>query len=462
MVNSTLITITLKFTMMRKYSKHLFTSLLGLFFFGFISAQSTELQYYRFWDQRGINVFEPSKNNTATFNGLHVRVGGGFTQQFQGISHSNKADASNFTSGGKTFNANALYPLGVGFNLATANLNFDIQIEDGIRISLENYMSSRHHNEFWVKGGYIQIDKLPMFNSPDWFTNNFRVKIGHFMPNYGDQQFRRTDNGNAMFNPFVGNYIMDAFTTEIGTEIYAFPMDNVMLMAGMTGGLISGDIKDYSTTTTKKNPSLYFKAAYDKQFTDLRFRLSASFYQNSGTVRNTLFGGDRTGSRYYFAMEPEFIKGATGLAEATTTTGRFTSGRINPGLSNEIMTFQVSPFVKYKGMEVFATYERASGKTNAETETRTFSQMAVEGVYRFLPKEQAFIGARYNTTGGRLQGFAADISIKRTSFSAGWLPSKNLMLKAELVNQKYIDYPSTHIYSGGEFKGVMIEAVIGF
>ena len=66
MVNSTLIIITLKFTMMRKYSKHLFTSLLGLFFFGFISAQSTELQYYRFWDQRGINVFEPSKNNTAT------------------------------------------------------------------------------------------------------------------------------------------------------------------------------------------------------------------------------------------------------------------------------------------------------------------------------------------------------------------------------------------------------------
>ena len=36
------------------------------------------------------------------------------------------------------------------------------------------------------------------------------------------------------------------------------------------------------------------------------------------------------------------------------------------------------------------------------------------------------------------------------------------MLKAELVNQKYIDYPGTHVYAGGEFKGVMIEAVIGF
>ena len=447
---------------MKKYAKQIFVSLLGLLFFGYLSAQSNELQYYRFWDQRGINVFEPSKNNTATFNGLYVRVGGGFTQQFQGITHSNKADALNFTSGGKTYNANALYPLGAGFNLATANLNFDIQIEDGIRICLENYMSARHHNEFWVKGGYIQIDKLPMFNSPAWFTDNFRVKIGHFMPNYGDQQFRRTDNGNAMFNPFVGNYILDAFTTEIATEIYAFPMDNVMLMAGMTGGLISGDVKDYTGTITKKHPSIYFKAAFDKEFNDLRFRFSASLYQNAGTVRNTLFAGDRTGSRYYFAMEPEYIKGTTGLAEAVTPATRHTSGRINPGFTNELVTFQVSPFLKYKGMEVFATYERGSGKTNAETETRTFSQMAVEGVFRFLPNEQAFIGARYNKTGGRLQGFAADISINRTSISAGWLPSKNLMLKAEMVNQKYIDYPSTHVYAGGEFKGVMIEAVIGF
>ena len=37
--------------------------------------------------------------------------------------------------------------------------------------------------------------------------------------NYGDAHFRRSDNGNAIYNPFVGNYIMDAFTTEIGGEV---------------------------------------------------------------------------------------------------------------------------------------------------------------------------------------------------------------------------------------------------
>ncbi len=61
--------------------------------------------------------------------------------------------------------------MSTGFNLAAANLNFDVQLDDGIRVFLENYMASRHHNEFWVKGGYIQIDKLPMFNNPIFKRN---------------------------------------------------------------------------------------------------------------------------------------------------------------------------------------------------------------------------------------------------------------------------------------------------
>ena len=47
-----------------------------------------------------------------------------------------------------------------------------------------------------------------------------RVRVGHMEINYGDAHFRRSDNGNAIYNPFVGNYIMDAFTTEIGGEVY--------------------------------------------------------------------------------------------------------------------------------------------------------------------------------------------------------------------------------------------------
>ncbi len=141
-----------------------------------------------------------------------------------------------------------------GFNLAQANLNFDVQLGDGIRMLLENYMAARHHNEFWVKGGYIQIDKLPMFGSPEWYTKYFRVKLGHMEVNYGDQHFRRSDGGNTIFNPFAENHIVDQFATEIGGEVYVFPADGFMLMAGMTGGLIRNDIFDYST-----NPLVQYK-----------------------------------------------------------------------------------------------------------------------------------------------------------------------------------------------------------
>ena len=57
------------------------------------------------------------------------------------------------------------------------------------------------------------------------------VTVGHFEINYGDAHFRRSDNGNAIYNPFVGNYIMDAFTTEIGAEVY-LEADGVIAMGG--------------------------------------------------------------------------------------------------------------------------------------------------------------------------------------------------------------------------------------
>ncbi|NJK82723.1 MAG: hypothetical protein HC912_01830 [Saprospiraceae bacterium] len=437
-------------------------------------AQQPDLQFFRYWDQRGVHVFEPAKSDSVIFDGVKLRIGGAFTQQYQGLNHENNAIAVLATDG-KT-NLNQLYPLGKGFNLATANLNMDVQLEDGIRLSLENYMSSRHHPEFWVKGGYIQVDKLPMLGNPDWFSKYLRVKLGHFQINYGDQQFRRTDNGNAFFNPFVGNYIMDAFTTEIGGELYLFPVKNVVAMVGLTGGLINGDVRDYGEDQ-KKNPSIYTKLAYDNQVnSNLRIRISGSLYRNNETPRNTLYGGDRTGSRFYFAMEPQFFVSG-GTITASSTSNRFTSGRINPSLTNNITTWQINPFIKFKGLELFGAYEQATGYANgdprldgqAKPDKRTINQVSVEGVYRFLKNEQVFIGGRYNTVTGELdarirdsQNQVTELTINRIELTAGWFATRNLLLKAAYINQEYQDFPSTDIRAEGKFDGFMIEAVLGF
>ena len=427
------------------------------------AQRSNDIQFYRFYDQRGVNVFEAPKVDDKPFEGLQVRIGGAFAQQFQALSHSNNANpkvGANYTQ-----DLNKLYPISNGFNLATANLNLDVQLDDGIRVALENYMSARHHNEFWVKGGYIQIDKLPMFNNTDWFDKYLRVKIGHFQPNYGDQQFRRTDNGNAIWNPFVGNYIMDAFATEIGSEVYAFLPGGLTVMGGLTAGLIKGDI-DVPAEPLKKSPSIYLKAAYDKQVNDdVRFRLSASLLNNSNTVRNTIYSGDRTGSRFYLVMEPEYSLSG-GVPARNSATNKFTSGRFSPGLNNNITAIQINPFVKFKGLELFGAFEVASGKNvkggQWETDKRTVTQVAAEAVYRFLPREQMYIGAKYNQISGDLTVIDDERTIDRIELTAGWYTTKNLLLKVGYVNQNYNNFSKDDLFSEGNFKGAMIEAIIGF
>jgi hypothetical protein len=424
-----------------------------------LTAQN--VQYSRPYDQTGMNIFEPSKTETKEYEGFKLDIGGSFRQGYQMLSHEN--------TNPNNVEAQRLYALGNGFNLAAANLNLNVQMGDGIRIFLENYMASRHHNEFWVKGGYIQIDKLPMFGNPEWYSKYFRVKIGHMEINYGDNHYRRSDGGNAIFNPFVENNIMDQFTTEIGGELYIYPAEGFMFMASLTNGLIRNNVRDYTLnpvidtgrndSITAKNPSIILKAAYDKTMEDLRFRLSASMYSNSSSPSITLYSGDRTGSGYFGVME--------GTAWANGTAD-FTSGRFNPGLSNSLTAFIVNPFVKYKGIEFFGTYEVATGKTVNEKpkdydgKDRKTTQLAGEVIYRFLANEQVFVGARYNTVTSRLAGGTSDVDIDRTTFAAGWFPTKNLLLKGEYVIQNYSGYPETSRLFGGKFNGVVIEAVVGF
>ena len=263
--------------------------------------------YWRPYDQRGINVFETTKApDSIAFEGTRVRLGAGFTQQFQNLKHENSA----LNSGGGTVataGANKLYPLAPGFMTAQANLNLDVQLADGIRLNVVTYLSSRHHNEAWVKGGYIQFDKLP-FKGEFW-TNLMKmttIKIGHMEINYGDEHFRRSDGGQTLYNPFMEGYIVDAFATEIGGEVYLHK-NGLFGMLGVTNGMIKGNI-DSATEgkvngavidgNTDRSPSIYLKGGIDKSIGDVvRVRVSGSFYHNSSNAGSglTLYGGDRTG-----------------------------------------------------------------------------------------------------------------------------------------------------------------------
>ncbi len=417
-----------------------------------------QVQYWRAWDKRGQNVFETPKVAGVAYDGFKIQWGAAFTQQFQGLTHENTADSvqvaavapSPGSAGSAAIsNRNRLIKIGKGFNNATANLYMSAQLAPGIRVQLTSYLSSRHHNETWVKDGFIQIDEspidLPFLKKVMEVTT---VKIGHFEVNYGDFHFRRSDNGQAMYNPFVGNAIMDAFTTEVGAEAVV-QKNGFLAVASITNGEIRGQL----ARPDDRDPAHMLKIGYDKQLNDdLRVRLTGSWRSQKSAVSNTIYSGDRAGSRYYYVLE-NF---------RATEAAQFTSGRINPGFSDEMTGVMVNPFVKFRGVEFFGMYETAKGRNATETTKREVKQSMAELVYRFLPGERLYVGGRWNSVTGNLGVVAPDADIVRTNIGGGWFITPSLLLKAEYVNQEYKNFIATDIRNGGKFKGFMFEAVTSF
>ena len=397
-------------------------------------------------------------------------MGANFTQGFQTLSHENSGPL-------------ALYDLAPGFPLAQANLNIDVQLVDGVRVSLVSYMSAHHHNETWVKGGYLQIDKVSFLKSDllDKLWTDLTLKVGHMEINYGDAHFRRSDGGNTFWNPFMENNIMDAFTTEIGGELY-WHKKGIIAMAGMTNGEIQGSV----TRTSDRGPSIYGKLGYDKIFgTRKRVRITGSFLTKSSSITGTLYGGDRTGSNYQYAMEPA----------AATLTGNAFGGRVNPNFKDNVTGIMINPFVKLEGLELFGTYEISKGQNAVENgeiqytassgdettfsklQDRQFTQLCADVLYRFGTHEKFYVGAKYNTltgtqvfgqsttttaVGGINQGKHADITVDRIAFAAGWFVTRNVLVKGEYVSQRYKDYPNGDLLQNGQFTGFVLQGSIAF
>jgi hypothetical protein len=419
--------------------------------------------YWRPYDKRGINVFETSKaDDTIPFEGARIRFGAGFTQQYQNLKHESTADNNQ--------GVNKLYPISPGFMTAMANLFADIQLADGIHLNVTTYLSTRHHNETWVKGGYIQFDKLP-FKGIFWkkLMEVTTIKVGHMEINYGDAHFRRSDAGQTLYNPFMESYIMDAYATEIGGEIF-LQKNGVFGMIALTNGMIKGSV-DSATAgilngevvdgNTHRNPSIILKGGIDQQINEkIRVRLTGSYYHNSSNAGSgvSLYGGDRGGSNYQNVVEK--WKDATGVVQASTAIAF--SGRINPAFTKKINAIMLNGFLKLGGIEAFGTYEIAKGRTKTEIYERKARQIAGDLIYRFGKNENLFIGARYNKVKAQLVGINNDIKADRLAFAGGWFLTRNILFKAEYVKQKYIDFPSNDYRNGAKFNGYVIETAIGF
>jgi hypothetical protein len=407
-------------------------------------ARPIVIQHLRAHDARGLNVFEPPKQPDAPFTGFQIQWGAAFTQQFQSLTHRNDAAPRIVND----VNQNQLIRIGPGFNNASANLYLDAQLARGIRVALTTYLASRHHNDTWVKDGYLLIDDSPWENATlDALMKHVTLKFGHFEINYGDQHFRASDNGEAMFNPLVGNLIMNAFTTEVGGEAY-LRADPWLAMASITGGEIRGTV----LSPEQRSPAYIGKLGYDRQLTpSLRLRLTGSVYRSARAANNTLYSGSRAGSRYYYVLENT----------SATESSQAWSGDLQPGFTREVTAWVANPFVKFGDLELFGNLEQARGHGTGELSDRTWRQYAGEGVYRLLDN-QLYAAGRYNVARGQIVGYAPDVTVERLSGGLGWFLTQNMLAKVEVVRQTYQDFPLSDIRHGGRFEGGMLEAVVSF
>lgn len=428
-------------------------------------------------DQRAINVFDVRKDTTA-YKGISVDLGGAFALQFQAVnSFNHQGDFTGTPNAGYRLNN-----LTNDFNLPNANMTIGAQLADGVRVNLDLYLASRHHHETWVQGGYLQIDKL------DFIKKGFledvmkytTIKIGQMENNYGDAHFRRSNNAYTITNPFVGNNIMDAFTTEMGAEIY-YNRSGFISMIGATNSKLNQNVQEVIPGTatalapdqnTTISPTILAKLGWDKQIdSDLRIRLTGSLYHTSNSSGN-LYSSDRAGSRFYSVMTHAGTIGYPSSnildSESNKDTGRF-----NPGFGNWATSYMINPFVKYKGLEFFGTLEFASGGDYKGTDaTRNVNQYVGDVVYRFGSHENLYVGAKYNLVDGKLRNSDAEaVQVNRFEAAAGWFMTKNILAKLSYVQQNYKNYQQfgnvggvsmPNDFYGGKFEGLMFEATISF
>jgi len=394
----------------------------------------SDLQFFRPPSKAGLNIFEPPKTDTTIFTGIKVRVGGDFALQFQGLSQTNAGDS--------------LVDLGSDMNLPTANLNLNVQLADGVRMHLRTYLSSRHHPEAWVKGGHLRVDKLDFIKKGflEGVMRYTTLTVGLDEVNYGDAHFRRTDNASALHNPFVGNYIMDSFTTEAFADVNV-QVKGFLMVLGVTNGKLNQNV--VVNEQTDNAPSFFGKLGYDGQVSeDLRVRLTGSWYINQGRSTGTwLYGGDRAGGRYYSVYHTLVQRGSDFEPRFNA---RFT----------KITAIQVNPFVKYKGLEFFGIYELAAG---SDIDDGAYTQLAGELLYRFGGQEQFYLGGRYNTVSGKTLEADAVRDIVRYNVGGGWFMTPNIVAKVEYVSEERTGegWEATK-YAGAAFNGIMVEAAISF
>ncbi len=425
-----------------------------------------------------VQTFEPAKDTSAFSGKPEVSFATDLTFNYQGLKQDYSLATTSSTSNGVVteYRPTSLQP---GLSLPQANLDINAKVMSGFNVTLETMLSSHHHNETYVKGGYATIDNLD-FIAPGFasdFMRNATIKVGVDDINFGDDQYRRSDNADVMRNPFIHNMGVEAYMQAPHIEVlYRIPSINSFVMVGITNGQVNPDdvtnVPRTNTQGSSNRPALYGKLGFDSQIDEsLRIRLTESFYTVHGTNKgSSLYSGDKAGtvSRKIFDTDTRTNAYGNGWSSWSNTDNDF--GALWNALSgfSDLNVAKTNFFTKYNDTELYVMLELADG-ADARGVDMGMTHYAVDLVQRFS-NDKFWVAARYENAVVDYKDYRGtpatstdlgDAEMTQWQLGLGWFLSKNAVAKLEYINH---EREKNSAYAGGnaEFKGYMISTALSF
>ena len=385
-------------------------------------------------------AFEPKKDRSA-FEKVELSFNVDLTFTYQALSNT-------FTPSDGT----TQQPIQSGLILPTADLDINAKVMKGFNVKLETMLSSHHHNETYVKGGYASIDSLD-FVTPGFaegFMDQATFKIGVDDIDFGDAHFRRTDNADVFHNPFVMNLAVESYMQAGFIELlYRVPVIDAFFLAGITNGQVNPD--DVKKSEGSDAYSYYIKLGYDNQLDDdLRFRATESIFYVRGTSKNSLYLGDKAGN-----VAREIFNNTT-----TTAGNDFGTGWKAISGYKDLTVSMTNVFTKYMGTEFFGLLEIADGADSTDSSVKML-HYSVEAVQRFGEHERFYAAARYENAKTTDQSDPSDDKLTQIQATLGWFLSEHAMAKLEYIKQERKNFEE-YLGGTGKFDGFMVSAAISF
>lgn len=391
-----------------------------------------------------------------------------------------KADSGRFTVGLETAgilqyfhqdnDLHSFEQIPPGIQSAVGNVMIHAALTDGIRVTFELYLSSRHREGYVTpREGYIYLSHLPEGANVFGINRLFRyidLKAGHFEVDFGNYHLFRSDNGQVQRNPLIGNYIIDANTVEPGVEVIVHP-GAVYGVLGISNGTTTGNFQP------RRGTAVHTKLGLDLHRT---FQASLSLYRvdHSG---NSASGCEQCQVDFSNGQEGEegsfsslFAANRSGSRYAGIFDGGPDVGQLNVGHGQDLLAWQADLTYQRDPVRIFAMYgstaDRDYNGSAAGTPSDIWRYYGAGVRWNLLPA--LYAAGRYNTARAvSIKGQDSRALVNGYQAGLGYWLTSGMLWKLEYVHQQYLNFRTDYgnipfIQNNPRFTGVLTEISVAF